>query len=69
MKKTILSAVFTAICWISLCLDWDILMYLSGLTAMILFGLDDLKIQCRAVAGKFHKSGAERFIRKEMVKA
>lgn len=25
-----LSAVLAAICWLSLCLDWDMIMYLSG---------------------------------------
>ena len=72
--KTIIPAVLAAICWISLCLDMDILMYLSGFTAMILFGLDDLKSNLREVTGKLCKfsvknSVTSRFIRKEAVKA
>lgn len=72
--KTIIPAVLAAICWISLCLDWDILMYLSGFTAMILFGLEDIKSNLREVTEKLYKlsvknSVTSRSIRKEVVKA
>lgn len=34
--KLILACIFTAICWTSLCLDWDLLMYASGMMALII---------------------------------
>ena len=74
--KTILSAVFTAICMASCILDWDMAMYLSGLVALAIIGLDDLKIYVRFTKltsqrwlKRFSKSGANRSIRKEVVKA
>lgn len=39
----ILACIFTALCWLSLCLDWDITMYLSGIIALILIGFSDIK--------------------------
>lgn len=33
----------TALCWISLCLDWDIAMYVSGFLAIGGIGLMDAK--------------------------
>ena len=53
--KTILAAVFTAICWISLCLDWDILMYLTGFIALVLLGLDDLQVYFREIPSFFRE--------------
>ena len=72
--KTILSAVFTAICWISLCLDWDLLMYLSGLIALVIIGLDDLKANFRELTEKFRQFSVKNSVtsapsRKEVVKA
>lgn len=32
----ILACIFTALCWVSLCLDWDILMYCSGIITLII---------------------------------
>lgn len=39
----ILTCIFTALCWLSLCFDWDLTMYLSGIVALILIGVSDLK--------------------------
>ena len=39
----ILACIFTAFCWLSLFLDWDLTMYLSGIVALILIGLSDIK--------------------------
>lgn len=67
--KTIVAAVFTAICWISLCLDWDLLMYLTGFIALVLIGLDDLNNHFRDITKMISKINAMRSIRKEVVKA
>lgn len=37
-----LSCLFTAFCWLSLCFDWDLTMYLSGIVALILIMSSDL---------------------------
>lgn len=36
--KFILAIVFTAVCWASLCLDWDLATYLSAMAALCLIG-------------------------------
>lgn len=45
MEKILLTlaGILTALCWVSLCLDWDLTMYLSGIVALILIGLSDIK--------------------------
>ena len=53
--KTILAVVFTALCWISLCLDWNLAMYLTGFIALVLTGLDDIKIYFREMTEKFRQ--------------
>ena len=39
----ILASIFTALCWLSLCLDWDLTMYISGFVAIILIAVSDFK--------------------------
>lgn len=36
--KFILAIVFTAVCWASLCLDWDLATYLSAIAALCFIG-------------------------------
>lgn len=67
--KTILSAVFTAICLASCILDWDPAMYMTGLTVLMIIGSDDLKFYFRFFRKMTRKSGSMRSIRKEVVKA
>ena len=72
--KTILAAVFTAICLASCILDWDLAMYLSGLIAIFIIGIEDLQINFREMTEKFRQfsvknSVTSRSIRKEVVKA
>ena len=67
--KTILAAVFTALCLAFCILNWDLAMYLTGLIALVLIGLDDLKVHFRAVTKMIRKIGTMRSIRKEVVKA
>ena len=34
--KLILATLSTAFCWISLCFNWDLLMYVSGIMALLI---------------------------------
>lgn len=34
--KLILASLLTAFCWISLCFNWDLLMYISGIIALLI---------------------------------
>ena len=37
----ILAGLFTALCWLSLCFDYDVLMYCFGIMAIIILWLAD----------------------------
>lgn len=67
--KTILAAVFTALCLVFCILNLDLAMYLTGLIALVIIGLDDLKIHSRFFRRKIRKTHTTRAVRKEVVSA
>lgn len=38
-----LAGLLTALCWLSLCFDWDLIMYISGILALIVIWISDSK--------------------------